>query len=181
MSDELDYQGFFSGRLKTADKAAPPARSASTACFFPPSFFFTSHLINLPRSTFALQQLVNLSCSSDSCAVHSAAFCVHKKEVDRPLTCYFASTDFKLVGPSGRVPPIIRQGPANQTVSRGATAQLHCRVIGGPSVKISWEKDGDGLQGNKPRTSLMENGTLQITDIKVCVCEGSGAGGVASY
>ncbi|XP_019944140.2 roundabout homolog 2 isoform X1 [Paralichthys olivaceus] len=69
-------------------------------------------------------------------------------------------------GPSGRVPPIIRQGPANQTVSRGATAQLHCRVIGGPSVKISWEKDGERLQGNKPRLTLMENGTLQIADIK---------------
>uniref|UniRef100_A0A8C4H9A6 Roundabout homolog 2 n=1 Tax=Dicentrarchus labrax TaxID=13489 RepID=A0A8C4H9A6_DICLA len=71
-------------------------------------------------------------------------------------------------GPSGRVPPIIRQGPANQTVSRGATAQLHCRVIGGPSVKISWEKDGERLQGNKLQMTLMENGTLQITDIKVC-------------
>ncbi|XP_034723185.1 roundabout homolog 2 isoform X2 [Etheostoma cragini] len=69
-------------------------------------------------------------------------------------------------GPSGRVPPIIRQGPANQTVSRGATAQLHCRVIGGPSVKISWEKDGERLLGNKPRLTLMENGSLQITDIK---------------
>uniref|UniRef100_A0A671X466 Roundabout homolog 2-like n=1 Tax=Sparus aurata TaxID=8175 RepID=A0A671X466_SPAAU len=69
-------------------------------------------------------------------------------------------------GPSGRVPPIIRQGPANQTVSRGATTQLHCRVIGGPSVRISWEKDGEILQGNKPRTTLMENGTLQIADIK---------------
>ncbi|XP_039986039.1 roundabout homolog 2 [Xiphias gladius] len=69
-------------------------------------------------------------------------------------------------GPSGRVPPIIRQGPANQTVSLGATAQLHCRVIGGPSVKISWEKDGERLQGNKPWLTLMENGTLQITDIK---------------
>uniref|UniRef100_A0A8C4H7Z4 Roundabout homolog 2 n=1 Tax=Dicentrarchus labrax TaxID=13489 RepID=A0A8C4H7Z4_DICLA len=69
-------------------------------------------------------------------------------------------------GPSGRVPPIIRQGPANQTVSRGATAQLHCRVIGGPSVKISWEKDGERLQGNKLQMTLMENGTLQITDIK---------------
>ena len=75
----------------------------------------------------------------------------------------------KLIGPSGRVPPIIRQGPANQTVSRGATAQLHCRVIGGPSVKISWEKDGERLLGNKPRLTLMENGTLQITDVKVCV------------
>uniref|UniRef100_A0A3Q2SUR2 Roundabout, axon guidance receptor, homolog 3 (Drosophila) n=1 Tax=Fundulus heteroclitus TaxID=8078 RepID=A0A3Q2SUR2_FUNHE len=69
-------------------------------------------------------------------------------------------------GPSGRVPPIIRQGPANQTVSRGATAQLHCRLVGGTSVKISWEKDGEKLQGNKPRVTLMENGTLQITDLK---------------
>ncbi|XP_031152268.1 roundabout homolog 2 isoform X4 [Sander lucioperca] len=69
-------------------------------------------------------------------------------------------------GPSGRVPPIIRQGPANQTVSQGATAYLHCRVIGGPSVKISWEKDGERLLGNKPRLTLMENGSLQITDIK---------------
>ncbi|XP_036940644.1 roundabout homolog 2 isoform X2 [Acanthopagrus latus] len=69
-------------------------------------------------------------------------------------------------GPSGRVPPIIRQGPANQTVSRGAATQLHCRVIGGPSVRISWEKDGERLQGNKPRMTLMENGTLQIADIK---------------
>ncbi|XP_060902678.1 roundabout homolog 2 isoform X1 [Labrus mixtus] len=69
-------------------------------------------------------------------------------------------------GPSGRVPPIIRQGPANQTVSRGATVQLHCRVIGGPAVRISWEKEGERLQGNKPRVTLMENGTLQIADIK---------------
>lgn len=69
-------------------------------------------------------------------------------------------------GPSGRVPPIIRQGPANQTVSQGSTVQLHCRVIAGSSVKISWEKDGQTLQGNKPRLTLMENGTLQITNIK---------------
>uniref|UniRef100_A0A3B5LT76 Roundabout, axon guidance receptor, homolog 3 (Drosophila) n=1 Tax=Xiphophorus couchianus TaxID=32473 RepID=A0A3B5LT76_9TELE len=69
-------------------------------------------------------------------------------------------------GPSGRIPPIIRQGPANQTVSRGAKAQLHCRLVGGTSVKISWEKDGERLQGNKPRVTLMENGTLQIADLK---------------
>lgn len=96
----------------------------------------------------------------------------------KPSECVFstvnsphsASSPLKSIGPSGRVPPIIRQGPSNQTVSRGATAQLHCRVIGGPSVKISWEKDGERLLGNKPRQILMENGTLQITDIKVCVC-----------
>uniref|UniRef100_A0A7N6AF43 Roundabout, axon guidance receptor, homolog 3 (Drosophila) n=1 Tax=Anabas testudineus TaxID=64144 RepID=A0A7N6AF43_ANATE len=86
----------------------------------------------------------------------------------------------------GRVPPIIRQGPANQTVSQAATAQLHCRVIGGPSVKISWEKDGEKVQGNKPRLTLMENGTLQITDIKdvdsgMYTCVASSATGESSW
>ncbi|XP_068572245.1 roundabout homolog 2 isoform X4 [Cebidichthys violaceus] len=89
-------------------------------------------------------------------------------------------------GPSGRVPPIIRQGPANQTVPRGATVQLHCRVNGGPSVKIAWEKDGERLLGNKPRLILMENGTLQITDIKdtdsgMYTCEVSSATGESSW
>ncbi|KAE8295137.1 Roundabout-like protein 2 Precursor [Larimichthys crocea] len=89
-------------------------------------------------------------------------------------------------GPSGRVPPIIRQGPANQTVSRGAAAQLHCRVIGGPSVKISWEKDGERLQGNKPRMTFMDNGTLQITDLKdtdsgMYTCVVSSATGESSW
>uniref|UniRef100_UPI0009B373AC roundabout homolog 2 n=1 Tax=Monopterus albus TaxID=43700 RepID=UPI0009B373AC len=89
-------------------------------------------------------------------------------------------------GPSGRVPPIIRQGPANQTVSRGAVAQLHCRVIGGPSVKISWEKDGERLQANKPRLTLMENGTLQITNVKdtdtgMYTCMVSSATGESSW
>uniref|UniRef100_A0A1A8HDK9 Roundabout, axon guidance receptor, homolog 3 n=2 Tax=Nothobranchius korthausae TaxID=1143690 RepID=A0A1A8HDK9_9TELE len=69
-------------------------------------------------------------------------------------------------GPSGRIPPIIRQGPANQTVSRGAATQLHCRLVGGASVKISWEKDGERLEEKKPRLTLVENGTLQITDLK---------------
>ncbi|KAL6115992.1 uncharacterized protein ACO6RY_00702 [Pungitius sinensis] len=89
-------------------------------------------------------------------------------------------------GPSGRVPPIIRQGPANQTVSRGATAQLHCHVNGGPSVRISWEKDGERLLGNKTRQILMENGTLQISDIKdtdagMYTCEVSSATGESSW
>ncbi|KAK5868780.1 hypothetical protein PBY51_009761 [Eleginops maclovinus] len=89
-------------------------------------------------------------------------------------------------GPSGRVPPIIRQGPANQTVSCGATAQLHCRVIGGSSVKIAWEKDGERLLGNKPRLTLMDNGTLQITDIKetdsgMYTCAVSSATGESSW
>ncbi|XP_039865015.1 roundabout homolog 2 isoform X1 [Simochromis diagramma] len=89
-------------------------------------------------------------------------------------------------GPSGRIPPIIRQGPANQTVSRGATAQLYCRVNGGTSVEISWEKDGERLQGNTPRLTLMENGTLQIADVKdtdsgMYTCVVSSATGESSW
>ncbi|XP_024864401.1 roundabout homolog 2 [Kryptolebias marmoratus] len=89
-------------------------------------------------------------------------------------------------GPSGRVPPIIRQGPANQTLSRGATALLHCRLVGGVSVEISWEKDGERLQGNKPRLTLIENGMLQITDLKdsdsgMYTCVASSATGESSW
>ncbi|XP_072248388.1 roundabout homolog 2 isoform X2 [Leuresthes tenuis] len=89
-------------------------------------------------------------------------------------------------GPSGRIPPIIQQGPANQTLSRGATVQLHCRVVGGTSVKISWEKDGERLQGNTPRLTLMENGTLQIADMKdsdsgMYTCVVSSATGESSW
>ncbi|XP_061734081.1 roundabout homolog 2 [Nerophis ophidion] len=69
-------------------------------------------------------------------------------------------------GPSGRIPPIIRQGPANHTLSRGATAHLHCHVIGGPLVNISWEKNGERIEGNKARQTLVENGTLEIRDIQ---------------
>ncbi|XP_029963962.1 roundabout homolog 2 [Salarias fasciatus] len=89
-------------------------------------------------------------------------------------------------GPSGRIPPIIRQGPANQTASRGATAQLHCRVVGGTSVKISWDKDGERLEGKQPRVTLMENGTLQIADVKdsdsgMYTCEVSSITGESSW
>lgn len=95
----------------------------------------------------------------------STAYLMKRATTPSDIILYLLS--FELLGPSGRVPPIIRQGPANQTVPRGALVQLHCRVIGGPSIRISWEKDGERLQGNKPRVTLAENGTLQITDVKV--------------
>uniref|UniRef100_A0A8C7UNF2 Uncharacterized protein n=1 Tax=Oncorhynchus mykiss TaxID=8022 RepID=A0A8C7UNF2_ONCMY len=70
-------------------------------------------------------------------------------------------------GPSHRVPPIIRQGPANQTLALGSVAQFHCHAIGGPSLKIGWEKDGKKIVEDDPRMNLMENGTLQITNVEV--------------
>lgn len=72
-----------------------------------------------------------------------------------------------LPAPSDRVPPIIRQGPANHTIAPGSTAQLHCHVMGKPIPSIQWEKDGQRILGNDGRISLMENGTFQISNLQV--------------
>lgn len=71
------------------------------------------------------------------------------------------------LAPSDRIPPIIRQGPANQTLAPGTTAQLQCHVMGNPLPSIQWERDGQRILGNDERISLMENGTLQITALQV--------------
>nr|XP_023690597.1 roundabout homolog 3 isoform X2 [Paramormyrops kingsleyae] len=88
--------------------------------------------------------------------------------------------------PSDRIPPIIRQGPANQTLSLGATAQLHCHVMGNPLPSIQWEKDGQRILGNDARISLMENGTLQIaalqeTDSGAYTCVASSSSGETNW
>ncbi|XP_073688564.1 roundabout homolog 2-like [Garra rufa] len=79
--------------------------------------------------------------------------------------------------PSDRIPPIIRQGPANQTLAPGTTAQLQCHVMGNPLPSIQWERDGQRILGNDERISLMENGTLQITALQMGIF-GSGVGPV---
>uniref|UniRef100_A0A8C7UGH5 Uncharacterized protein n=1 Tax=Oncorhynchus mykiss TaxID=8022 RepID=A0A8C7UGH5_ONCMY len=89
-------------------------------------------------------------------------------------------------GPSHRVPPIIRQGPANQTLALGSVAQFHCHAIGGPSLKIGWEKDGKKIVEDDPRMNLMENGTLQITNVEdmdsgMYTCVVSSATGESSW
>lgn len=69
--------------------------------------------------------------------------------------------------PSDRIPPIIRQGPANHTLAPGSTTQLHCHIMGNPIPSIQWEKDGQRILGNDGRISLMENGTFQIINLQV--------------
>ncbi|XP_067419291.1 roundabout homolog 3 [Emydura macquarii macquarii] len=68
---------------------------------------------------------------------------------------------------SERIPPIIRRGPANQTLTADATAQLQCHVTGNPLPSIQWLKDGQRVVGSDPRVSLLDNGTLQITNVQV--------------
>uniref|UniRef100_A0A674BDX1 Roundabout homolog 2-like n=1 Tax=Salmo trutta TaxID=8032 RepID=A0A674BDX1_SALTR len=89
-------------------------------------------------------------------------------------------------GPSHHVPPIIRQGPANQTLALGSVAQFHCHAIGGPSLRIGWEKDGKRIMEDDPRMNLMENGTLQITNVEdtdsgMYTCVVSSATGESSW
>lgn len=79
----------------------------------------------------------------------------------------YCPISLSLSAPSDRVPPIIRQGPANQTLAPGTTTQLHCHIMGNPTPSIQWEKDGQRILGNSGRISLMENGTFQITNLQV--------------
>lgn len=88
--------------------------------------------------------------------------------------------------PSDRVPPIIRQGPANQTLVPGSTGQLQCHVMGNPLPSVQWEKDGQRILGNDERASLMENGTFQITNLQetdsgVYTCVASSSSGETSW
>ncbi|XP_051787854.1 roundabout homolog 3 isoform X1 [Erpetoichthys calabaricus] len=88
--------------------------------------------------------------------------------------------------PSDRIPPIIRQGPLNQSLPLGGTAQLQCHVMGNPLPSIQWEKDGRRILGNDPRFSLLDNGTLQITllmemDSGTYTCLASSTSGETSW
>ncbi|XP_039728855.1 roundabout homolog 3-like [Pteropus medius] len=64
------------------------------------------------------------------------------------------------------MPPIILQGPANQTVALGSSVWLPCRVTGNPQPSVQWKKDGQWLQGDDLQLNLMANGTLYITNIQ---------------
>ncbi|MFT7818423.1 roundabout homolog 2-like isoform X2, partial [Arapaima gigas] len=66
-----------------------------------------------------------------------------------------------------RPPPIIRQGPANQTLSVGESALLRCQASGDPPPAVSWLKDGTSLPARDPRLSLVDVGSLQIHNTKL--------------
>lgn len=63
-----------------------------------------------------------------------------------------------------RPPPIIVQGPANQTLPIKSVAILPCRTIGGPVVTIAWYKDGIPLVLTE-RLNLSQSGTLTISEL----------------
>ncbi|XP_039769411.1 LOW QUALITY PROTEIN: roundabout homolog 3 [Ornithorhynchus anatinus] len=63
---------------------------------------------------------------------------------------------------SEKIPPIIRRGPTNQTLTPGATALLPCLVAADSQPTVQWLKDGQQLEDGDPRLSVLDNGTLQI-------------------
>ncbi|KAB0376659.1 hypothetical protein FD755_011103 [Muntiacus reevesi] len=64
------------------------------------------------------------------------------------------------------LPPIILQGPANQTLALGSSVWLPCRVSGNPQPSVQWKKDGQWLQGDDVQLSVMANGTLYIASVQ---------------
>ncbi|XP_064008377.1 roundabout homolog 2 isoform X9 [Pogoniulus pusillus] len=66
-----------------------------------------------------------------------------------------------------RPPPIILQGPVNQTLAVDGTALLKCKATGDPLPVISWLKEGFTFLGRDPRTSIQDQGTLQIKTLRL--------------
>uniref|UniRef100_A0A8C6RQI0 Roundabout homolog 3 n=1 Tax=Nannospalax galili TaxID=1026970 RepID=A0A8C6RQI0_NANGA len=64
------------------------------------------------------------------------------------------------------LPPIILQGPVNQTLALGSSVWLPCRVTGNPQPSVQWKKDEKWLLGDDLQFNLMDNGTLYITSVK---------------
>ncbi|KAG9486156.1 hypothetical protein GDO78_008960 [Eleutherodactylus coqui] len=61
-----------------------------------------------------------------------------------------------------RPPPVIRQGPQNQTVAVDGTLLLNCVATGIPVPTIHWRKDGTLVNTQESRIKQLDTGALQI-------------------
>ncbi|XP_030294623.1 roundabout homolog 2-like isoform X1 [Sparus aurata] len=85
-----------------------------------------------------------------------------------------------------RPPPIIRQGPSNQTQALGGVSLLRCQASGDPEPTVTWRKNGVSLLGKDPRFSLLEHGSLQIqntrlSDLGLYTCVATSSSGETSW
>eukprot|EP00063_Salmo_salar_P018783 XP_013993618.1 PREDICTED: roundabout homolog 2-like [Salmo salar] len=85
-----------------------------------------------------------------------------------------------------RPPPIIRQGPSNQTQAVGGVALLRCQASGDPEPTVTWLKDGLSLLGKDLRMALLEPGSLQIqssrlSDSGLYTCVATSSSGETSW
>uniref|UniRef100_A0A8C3TQB9 Roundabout guidance receptor 1 n=2 Tax=Catharus ustulatus TaxID=91951 RepID=A0A8C3TQB9_CATUS len=66
-----------------------------------------------------------------------------------------------------RPPPVIRQGPVNQTVAVDGTLVLNCVATGSLMPTILWKKDGILISTQDSRIKQLETGALQIRYAKL--------------
>uniref|UniRef100_A0A3B3YQ81 Roundabout, axon guidance receptor, homolog 1 (Drosophila) n=1 Tax=Poecilia mexicana TaxID=48701 RepID=A0A3B3YQ81_9TELE len=83
-------------------------------------------------------------------------------------------------------PPVIRQGPVNQTVPVDSTVVLGCQTVGAPPSTVHWKKDGIVVSPVDSRMSLTETGSLKIHYAKLgdsgfYTCVASSPSGEASW
>ncbi|XP_069017401.1 roundabout homolog 1 isoform X6 [Embiotoca jacksoni] len=87
---------------------------------------------------------------------------------------------------SDRPPPVIRQGPTNQTVAVDGTLVLNCVTSGNPTPTILWRKDGVLVSTHDSRVKQLDTGALQIRyaklgDTGIYTCIASTPSGEASW
>lgn len=75
-----------------------------------------------------------------------------------------AKLDIKDV--DSRPPPIIHQGPQNQTLPVSSVAMLPCSTSGDPPPLIRWYRNGRVLSLRDPRFTILDSGMLQISDLR---------------
>nr|XP_057934538.1 roundabout homolog 1-like isoform X2 [Doryrhamphus excisus] len=87
---------------------------------------------------------------------------------------------------SEQLPPVIRQGPVNQTVPVDSTVALSCQASGTPPPTVLWKKDGAVLSPTDSRLSITDTGSLEIRYAKLgdtgfYTCVASSPNGEASW
>ncbi|XP_060902919.1 roundabout homolog 1 isoform X3 [Labrus mixtus] len=87
---------------------------------------------------------------------------------------------------SDRPPPVIQQGPSNQTVAVDGTVVLNCVASGNPVPTILWRKDGVLVSTHDSRIKQLDTGALQIRyaklgDTGTYTCIASTPSGEASW
>lgn len=83
------------------------------------------------------------------------------------LCSYTKVIGFCLTVISDRPPPVVRQGPTNQTVAVDGTVVLGCQATGTPTPTILWRKDGVLVSTHDSRLKQLDTGALQIRYAKV--------------
>ncbi|XP_042145799.1 roundabout homolog 1 isoform X2 [Ixodes scapularis] len=84
-------------------------------------------------------------------------------------------------------PPVIRLGPANQTLPINTAAIMPCEASGKPTPTVRWQYNGVPLQiDTRPRYVILQSGTLringlQITDSGTYTCTASTESGETSW